>query len=748
MRIELTEPRASACDVRLEDGEQIFVGRAPSCEIHVPCKSVSKRHARLIRQGDQVVVEDLDSRNGLRVNGVEVASALLEPGDVLQLGRAVLRLKGRGLLSSADDSGFRLLENEPELQPRLVLIGDASSSWDLSESSTIGCRPENAICLSALGVSRFHAEVVQQGEQWVIQDLGATNGVVVNGERVDSAVLQPGDEITIGETRMRFELHAPGARSLRGKLRAALAVAAALLLGATGVSAMGGPAAEQGVAQADTADLGPGLRALVAGRYVEAQEALRASETLADSDTRSRSRTLRKLAREFERLDTTPEGFLWERPEELVASALRMDLGEEVEAWLRAQRSFLQLNRDAAARLDAARDRAEAARREPELELALEAFMDAAVSFEAIAADARCHARAERAAAQAREAAVARVSSDLKGLEAQEPPAWVALREVAARGLEFTQDVQQRLAFRQLIARAERERVAAATLARAQEALVGGRREAALRELEQIPATSYYAGERDALVQRGALATLLQRAQRLYSRGSGQQARDLLDEAFDLELLPLEVVQREVGALRRAWIAVEREFARGSRAAQAGERSLACEAFSEVLRLEPDPANGYHSRARKQLAYLTAAIRDELESELRGIERTLELPLESLRRAELSEASQRIRRVQEHPALSPAEADRVRAAVELLAARLDVRERVKDALLRDDADALERLGAQMAFLDSWLPVEPEGPKGATEEAPGVRGDLAWAQKRLNQRLARSATTRRLAQASK
>ena len=37
-------------------------------------------------------------------------------------------------------------------------------------------------------------------------DLGSTNGVKVNGRRVQEAVLQPGDELAFGLARLRFEL--------------------------------------------------------------------------------------------------------------------------------------------------------------------------------------------------------------------------------------------------------------------------------------------------------------------------------------------------------------------------------------------------------------------------------------------------------------------------------------------------------------------------------------------------------------
>ena len=53
-------------------------------------------------------------------------------------------------------------------------------------------------------VSRRHAELVQEGsEHWVV-DLGSTNGIAVDGRRVQRARLEPGDTFMVGETEVAF----------------------------------------------------------------------------------------------------------------------------------------------------------------------------------------------------------------------------------------------------------------------------------------------------------------------------------------------------------------------------------------------------------------------------------------------------------------------------------------------------------------------------------------------------------------
>lgn len=53
-------------------------------------------------------------------------------------------------------------------------------------------------------VSRRHALIVQRDGQAVLLNDGSLNGTFLNGERVDHAVLASGDEIVLGDARLRY----------------------------------------------------------------------------------------------------------------------------------------------------------------------------------------------------------------------------------------------------------------------------------------------------------------------------------------------------------------------------------------------------------------------------------------------------------------------------------------------------------------------------------------------------------------
>ncbi len=82
------------------DRPSMVIGRTPENDIVVNHKSISRHHAKIVRDGERYVVVDLESANGVRVNGAQFDRVDLNPGDVIELGHVRLRF------SSGDDMGF------------------------------------------------------------------------------------------------------------------------------------------------------------------------------------------------------------------------------------------------------------------------------------------------------------------------------------------------------------------------------------------------------------------------------------------------------------------------------------------------------------------------------------------------------------------------------------------------------------------------------------------------------------------
>lgn len=78
-------------------------------------------------------------------------------------------------------------------------------SMTLAEGTVrIGRQSDNEITLNDLFVSRHHAELRNTPSGWEIRDCGSKSGTFVNERAVNSALLQPGDEIRLGRTLLRL----------------------------------------------------------------------------------------------------------------------------------------------------------------------------------------------------------------------------------------------------------------------------------------------------------------------------------------------------------------------------------------------------------------------------------------------------------------------------------------------------------------------------------------------------------------
>jgi len=83
--------------------------------------------------------------------------------------------------------------------------GRVGESFPLQgERATIGRRPDSAVFLDDVTVSRDHALLVRRGGDWHLDDLGSLNGTYVNRHRIESHHLQDGDELQVGKYKLTF----------------------------------------------------------------------------------------------------------------------------------------------------------------------------------------------------------------------------------------------------------------------------------------------------------------------------------------------------------------------------------------------------------------------------------------------------------------------------------------------------------------------------------------------------------------
>ncbi|MBI2339478.1 MAG: FHA domain-containing protein [Deltaproteobacteria bacterium] len=75
----------------------------------------------------------------------------------------------------------------------------------MKDNVSIGRSPSNDLVLTAPKVSRQHAAINKYKDQYIIIDLKSSNGVYVNGRKVDEHVLMEGDQISVGGYKFVFQ---------------------------------------------------------------------------------------------------------------------------------------------------------------------------------------------------------------------------------------------------------------------------------------------------------------------------------------------------------------------------------------------------------------------------------------------------------------------------------------------------------------------------------------------------------------
>ena len=95
-----------------------------------------------------------------------------------------------------------------------MLVNKRDSSWQFKidkPSVTIGRAPGNTLVVEHPTVSRQHASIKIEGEDFRIYDLGSSNGTFVNEQRVrDPVTLQDGATVRLGEAAFIFKRVTPG----------------------------------------------------------------------------------------------------------------------------------------------------------------------------------------------------------------------------------------------------------------------------------------------------------------------------------------------------------------------------------------------------------------------------------------------------------------------------------------------------------------------------------------------------------
>lgn len=233
----------------LRSPSQLVIGRSEAAEYPVPHDPLmSGAHFRLNVGATECVLCDLGSTNGTFVNGQRVSESILDSDDEITAGqtRMLVKFESANVIAKhetitpastsepeedpqePDDevdeppSGiYQTLETQPakplnlNQQPphvlieidsrfarekRLMLRDGQKLSIGSSEYADLTIRDD-------AGLSRVHASIEMERNGCFFKDLGSETGSFINGERTSFCQLNHGDQILVGESQLRVELH-------------------------------------------------------------------------------------------------------------------------------------------------------------------------------------------------------------------------------------------------------------------------------------------------------------------------------------------------------------------------------------------------------------------------------------------------------------------------------------------------------------------------------------------------------------
>jgi len=143
----------------------------------------------------------------LRLGEFGIQARMVEPPEEERGGQGRQGEVGNTMIYSAVGNATDEHLEERRSAPGTALLVFGGKRMVLTGSRmVIGRSREADVVIEDANISRKHAAVERSGPSWVIEDLGSTNGVLVNGRRIGAAQpLNPGDRIELGTSVLTYD---------------------------------------------------------------------------------------------------------------------------------------------------------------------------------------------------------------------------------------------------------------------------------------------------------------------------------------------------------------------------------------------------------------------------------------------------------------------------------------------------------------------------------------------------------------
>lgn len=191
---------------------KIAIGRGEECDIVLEGETVSRVHCQINHSGADFLIRD-SSRNGTFVNGRRISVAELSDGDQVRIGNNTLVVHFSACFDTnwttgKETSAFRPDPDPDKMKPQFIVKGLEEGVTQLFSENLliIGRRSDNHIVLEADNISRQHISIERRELGYFVCDLSSSNGTYLNDDRVDSAHLNDGDRLRLGDYLLAVSL--------------------------------------------------------------------------------------------------------------------------------------------------------------------------------------------------------------------------------------------------------------------------------------------------------------------------------------------------------------------------------------------------------------------------------------------------------------------------------------------------------------------------------------------------------------
>jgi pSer/pThr/pTyr-binding forkhead associated (FHA) protein len=217
----------------LLEKEIVTIGRNPGNDIYIDNLAVSSFHAKIIKEGDHFIIEDLKSTNGTFLNKKKITKASLHDNDTIIIGKHTLVF----LLPEAEDTDKTLDMKKPRMDKTMVLDTKAHKEmleaaraarssegniggftvidgptdkpeYELTDKlTTIGKIQTAGIRLKGIFAPKVAAYVNRTAEGYFVSPSSSGKKPTVNGKIIEGkSELKDGDILEIGKVRLQFFL--------------------------------------------------------------------------------------------------------------------------------------------------------------------------------------------------------------------------------------------------------------------------------------------------------------------------------------------------------------------------------------------------------------------------------------------------------------------------------------------------------------------------------------------------------------